>query len=223
MFGCLGRIGCLALLVVIGAAAWFWRAEWYPRVTGEQVVAADASSEWMLVTEASSARGRASVERMAGPRAPEAIALGPAEAAGYVLAGVLRDLPQSAQEVQAAVIGDRLYVRANVALGDLGGDLLGPLAGMVGDRESLLLGGTMCAVSPGVGQFRVAEVKVRDFALPSRVIPGLLRQLRGSRPVPEGVAADGVPLELPPGVGDVLVGRGKVTLYQEATDGVSHC
>lgn len=222
MFGCLGRIGCLALVLLLGAAAWFTRDRWYPALTGERAVAVDeTATAWEPVTPSSGDRGQEMVRRLAEPRGPKAVALAPAEAAGYVLAGVLRELPQSASGLEAAVRGDRLYLRASVALGDLGGDIVGPLAGMLSERETLLLGGTIDVVRPGLAQFRVAEVRVRDFALPSRVIPRLLRELRGSRPLPEGVAEDGVPLQLPENIEEVRVARGKVNLYEEVAGGVS--
>ena len=221
MFGCLGRLGCLVLLLVIGAAAYVTRDRWYPGLVGEREVAAEAGVvAWEPVTPEVADVAQRKVERL-GTGNTGAVPLGPAEATGYVLATVLRDLPQSASGLEASVQGDRLYVRASIALGDLGGEILGPLSGMLSDRETLLLGGTIEAVGPGRGQFRVAEVKVRDFSLPSRVIPRLLRQLRNGRPLPVGVAEDGIPLELPQGVTDVRVARGRVTLYQEASGDAS--
>jgi hypothetical protein len=218
MFGCLARLGCLALVLVLAIGGWFTRDLWYPRVFGAlEVVEADAGAPvWQPVTTDASERGRQLVARLSATGGPAAVTLGPAEAAGYVLAGVLRDLPESASDLESTVIGDRLYLRANVALGQLGGDVLGPLGGMLAERETLVLGGTLEAVRPGLGQFRVAEVKVREFSLPSRAIPRLLRQLRGTRPLPEGIAEDGIPIELPAGVSDVRVARGQVTLYEEA-------
>ncbi len=222
MFGCLGRIGCLVLVLLVAAGAWFTKDRWYPMLAGDRDVIVDAgSTEWVPVTPASGDRGQELVRGLAAPRGPSAVALGPAEAAGYVLAGVLRDLPESASGLEAAIVGDRIQLRASIALGDLGGDLLGPIAGMVSDRESLTLGGTLDMVRPGLAQFRVAEVKVREFSLPPRLIPRVLARLRGGGELPEGVSEDGIPLELPAGVADVRVARGKVTLYEEAADGVS--
>ena len=98
-----------------------------------------------------------------------------------VLDSLLRQLPGADSAAEAAVIGDRLYVRAMVPLAQLGGDALGPLRGMLGARETVLLGGTMDMVRPGLAQFHVNEVKVRDFALPTRAVPRLLRELRRGR------------------------------------------
>lgn len=217
MLGCMARLGCLVVVLVIAAAAWFTRDAWYPRYFGDRVaVEREAGAPvWEPVTETSSARGRELVAQLTAPGGPAAVTLAPAEATGYMLAGVLRALPQAAGDLESTVIGDRLYLRANIALGQLGGDVLGPLGGMLSEREPLLLGGTLETVGPGLVQFRVAEVKVREFSLPTRAIPALLRQLRGDRALPPGVADDAVALELPDGVADVRVARGKVTLYEE--------
>jgi len=218
MFGCLGRIGCLALVLVIAVGAWFTRAEWMPRVLGEPAQEATvAEASWAAVTDASAAAGRTKVARLASSDAPAGVALLPAEVAGYVLDDVLDRLPTSARDVEAAVIGDRLYVRAAVRLQDFGAEALGPLGGMLGDRDTLLLGGTFGVLEPGVGQFRVAEVRVGQFNLPQAVVPRLLRRLRrdeGARPA--GLADDALAVTLPPGVVDVRVGRGRVSVYAEA-------
>ena len=44
-------------------------------------------------------------------------------------------------ELQAAVIDDRLHVRALVKISDFGSGSLGPLAAMLGDREPVEFGG----------------------------------------------------------------------------------
>ena len=218
MFGCLGRIGCLALVLVIGVAAWFTRAEWLPRVVGEPAEEATvAEATWSPVTSETAAAGRAKVARLASSDAPAGVALQPAEVAGYVLDDVLQRLPSAAQDVEAAVIGERLYVRAAVRLQDFGAEALGPLGGMLGERDTLLLGGTLGVLEPGVGQFRVAEVRVGQFTLPQAVVPRLLRRLRRDEATrPAGLADDALAVTLPPGVVDVRIGRGRVSVYGEA-------
>jgi len=49
--------------------------------------------------------------------------------------------------------------------------------------------------------------------VPSTLIPRLLRQIeRGSRPA--GLSDDGLPLVIPPYLGDVRISSGKITLYK---------
>lgn len=214
MFGCLGRLGCLVLVLLLAAAAWFTRDRWAPRLLGERVGAEAAAPVWEPVTAEAAATGREKVQRLTSGSSAM-VALSGAEVAGYVLEEVRRGLPAGSEQVEAAVAGDTLFVRAEVPLRELGGEVLGPLAGMVGDREMLLLGGTLDVIEPGRGQFRVARVQMRDFSLPGSVVPRMLRQLRRGAPQPPGVADDAIALRLPDGVADVRVARGRVTLYRE--------
>jgi hypothetical protein len=216
MFGCIGRLGCLAVLLLIAAGAWLTRDRWYPALTGRDDRATVVDASWEPVTPEAAAAGRRKVERLGERGGPALVALEPAEVAGVVLEGALRQLPSAAQGASASVVGDRVYVRAVLRLRDLGGDVLGPFAGMLGQRDTLLLGGPLEIVGPELAQFRVAEVRVRDFSLPPAVIPRLLRQLRRGGALPAGVAADALPIPVPPQVAEVRVARGRVTLYREA-------
>jgi hypothetical protein len=104
-----------------------------------------------------------------------------------------------------------------VRLQDFGAEALGPLGEMLGDRDTLLLGGTFGVIEPGVGQFRVAEVRVGQFTVPRAVVPRLLRRLRRDEAArPAGLADDALAVTLPPGVVDVRVARGRVSVYGEA-------
>jgi hypothetical protein len=168
------------------------------------------------VTDATTAAGRRKVARLEAPRGPSAVVLQPAELAGYLLGDALRQLPASNDGVRATAVGDRVYVRTSMRLRDLGGEVLGPLAGMLGDRDTLLLGGTLAIVRPGLGAFQVREVKVKDFALPAPVIRRLLPRLRGTGAQPEGVPDDALAMRVPERIADVRVAHGQVTLYEEA-------
>lgn len=216
--GCLRSIGCLVVALAIAAAAWFFRDTWLPYVRGggdrpAEVASPDAA--WQPVSVPAAERGRAAVRRLTGAGGPDSVELTAAELASYVLGKVVAQLPPSAGDIQAAVEGERLRLRATVDLAELGGDELGPLGSMLSSRETVELAGTLQVVRPGLGQFRVHEVRVRDFTLPSRMVPRLVGRLRRG-PVPDGVAPDAFPLEIPAGVGDVRLADGKVTLYRSA-------
>jgi hypothetical protein len=136
------------------------------------------------------------------------------DVASYIYESLAKQLPRSADSIQAAVIGDRLYIRASVKLQDLGGTaVLGPLAGMLGDREQMQFGGTFHIIRPQLAEYQVKDIKVRDLSLPSSMIPRVLRQTeRGSRP--EGLSEDGLPIVVPRYLGDVRIANGRVTLYK---------
>jgi hypothetical protein len=148
------------------------------------------------------------------PSGPVFTSLSGADVASYVFQSLAKQLPPSADSVEAAIIGDRLYIRASVRLSDLGGrSTLGPLAGMVGDRERMQFGGSFHVVRPGLAEFQVKDVKIRDFSVPTPMLPRLLKQIeRGSRP--EGLAPDGLPIVIPRYLGDVRIADDQITLYK---------
>jgi hypothetical protein len=212
--GCLSRIGCLAVIVLIAIAAWLTRDRWISHVTGRAATMAASASLWQPITPQGAERTRELLARLSKPTGPVFGNLAGADVASYVYQSLARQLPPSADSIEAAVIGDRLYIRASVELKDLGGTAsLGPLAGMLGDRERMEFGGTFHVIRPQLAEFEVKDIKIRDLSIPQSMIPRVLRQSeRGSRP--EGLSPDGLPIVIPPYLGDVRIVNGRVTLYK---------
>ena len=209
------KIGCLIVLLVLAIALFLSRSRWLPLVRGGATdVVASTDGVWEPVTAAGAERARIAIQGLATKSGPVFANVRPGDLASYVFVALRRELPPSAQNVAATVIGDRLYVRADIKLTDVGGaEVLGPLAGFLSDRETMLFGGTFEVLRPGLAQFHVQELKLRELAIPQRMIPRLVKRIgHGARP--EGVAPDGLPLLVPEQIGDVRVGRGKVTLYK---------
>ena len=217
MFGCLKRLGCLFIVLLVLAAAWLTRDRWYHRVSGGEPPAVGTRATdivWEPLTDEGAERARTAVRSLNRRGGPAFVNTRPGDISAYVFTGVARQLPPSAEDVRAAVIGDRLYVKALVKLSDFGGArVLGPLSGFVSERDTVQFGGNFEILRPGLAQFRVREIKFRELSLPSPMIPRLLAQIRrGARP--EGVTDGGLPLEVPNYIGDVRTGQGRVTLYK---------
>lgn len=215
MFGCIGRLGCLAVALLIAGAAYFTRGVWAPRVMPKSTAPAVAStSVWQPVTPSGAERARRAIESLGARSGPVFVNIAPADLAAYVYNELSRQVPGTAQGMQAAVVGDQLFMRAEIALRDLkAAGTLGPLGAMLSDRETLTLGGRIELVEPGLAQYRLSEMKLKELALPRAAIPRLLGQLsRAQRPA--GVAPDGIPLRVPATISDVRVGQGKITLYK---------
>lgn len=215
MKGFFSRLGCLIIVLAILAAAWYW----YARVdlpsaastTGGS--AAPVSSSWQPLTAADAERGRAAVQSLGRQSGPVFANLTPAEAASYIFTVVARQLPPSAQNAEATVVGDRLYVRSDVDLRDFGGaKALGPVGMLLGDRDSVRFGGTISMLRPGLGQFVAQEVKIGRFEIPSALIPRLLKPMK-RKPV-AGVAENALPMVMPAYISDVRISSGKITLYK---------
>jgi hypothetical protein len=68
-------------------------------------------------------------------------------------------------------------------------------------------------ISKGIAEFRVTEVRVHDVGVPGPLISNLVKPLvHGPRPA--GLSANGIPITIPPYIGDARIARGKITLYK---------
>ncbi len=218
MGGCLRSIGCLVLLVVLGAAAWLFRGEWEPAVrriaTGSPSSADQSASHWEPVTAQGSSRAHDAVDRLGAKSGPVFANVPPGDLASYVFDAPAKQLPPSASNVEAAAIGEQLAIRADVRLADFGGPAsFGPVAGMLSDREPIQFTGTLAITQPGLAEFRVTSVRIKDLAVPSAMIPSILQRM-GHVTRPPGPAPSGLPSAVPRSIADVRVHDGKITLYK---------
>lgn len=213
MFACLGRLGCLVLILVAAVVAWLTRERWQPRVFGER---GSVTVAWEPVTAAAGARAREGVASLRRSGGPAYVSLTAAEVASLLAVESGYGLPAALDSVMAAIDDDRVRLRALVPLDAIRGlDALGPLSGLLDTREPIELGGTLAVVHPGLAEFRVGSVMLADLSLPQAAIPRLLARL-DPRQRPQGIAPEGIAISIPEHVGEVLVARGRVTLYRRA-------
>jgi hypothetical protein len=217
--GCIGRIGCLVALALLAVIGWLTRDRWLRMISDRTsdrsdsaVAAAALEGVWRPLTADGAERARRALEELQQPNGPTAVAVTAPDLGAYVYRELARQLPPSADSVEAMAVGDQLHVRASVRLQELGGrDVLGPLAGMLGDRERFQIGGNLRVVRPGLGELLVRDVRVGQLRIPSGLIPRLLRQA-SRRDRPPGISESGLPLRLPEYVGEVRVSGGAVTV-----------
>lgn len=221
MKGCFRRAGCLVLIIAL-VALWYW----YARVerpapstkpaagTAATAGTSAANTGWEPLTTVDAERGRVAVEALAQRSGPVFANLTPGEAASYIFLVVAKQLPPSARNAEAAIMGDRLYVRSEVELKDFGGaSQLGALGMLLGSRDSVLLGGTIHMLKPGLAEFRVQEVKLGRLDVPQNLIPRLITQMKRGKKV-EGISPNGLPMVMPSYISDVRIADGKITLYK---------
>ncbi len=171
---------------------------------------------WEPITVLNAERGKRQVESLRDSRGPVFANLTGAEAASYIFLSATRQLPKGAENAKASVQGNELIVRAEVPLAEFGAKkVLGPLAGILGDKDTLLLGGHINVVGPGLGEFVVTRLKVGKLTVPSPLIPRLISEIRkGERPV--GVAPNALPMPVPEFISDVRIANGRITVYKNA-------
>jgi hypothetical protein len=221
MGGCLRRLGCLILLLAIACVGWLTREKWLKIVPGAKA-GADSSSAtaaapertWQPLSPDAGARGKRAIDGLAAARGPVFVNLAPDEIASYVVQAAGGAFPGTADSVEAAVIGDVLYVRAIVPTKDIAGSgVLGPLAGLLNERERVSLGGSLRVIKPGLSEFQLRDVKLRDFSVPRAAIPRLVRQITKGKTTP-GVSNDALAVPTPKSLADVRIANGRVTLYK---------
>jgi hypothetical protein len=206
-------IGCLVVVLLAAAAGWMLRGR-LTAFTARDTAVADTAVVWEPITTEGAERARKAIDELGQRASPVFVSIRPGDVSSYIFVALARQLPPSAENIEAAVIGDRLQVRATVKLSDFGGaGALGPLAGFLGERETMQLGGYFHVIRPGLAEFRVTDLRLREFNVPSNLIPRLIRNFsKGARP--PGVNEDGLPLVVPEYLADVRIANRRVVLYR---------
>jgi hypothetical protein len=207
------KFGCLLVILALLAGAWYWYTRVGPAKTGAPTAVVSTAKLWQPITTADAQRGRAALQSLSRPSGPVFANLTAGEAASYIFLVAAKQLPPTLRGAEAAVIGNRLYVRSEVELKELGGSgALGALGALLGDKDSVTLGGTINMLGPGRGEFIIQEVKIGRLDLPSALIPRIVSRIKtGSR---EGVASNGLPMAMPQYISDVRIANGKITVYK---------
>ena len=219
MKGFFRRIGCLIVIVLIIVGVWYWYAVQQSPTgsnapTTAEATATSVNTGWRPLTAGDAERGRLAVQSLGRQSGPVFANLSPAEAASYIFLVLAKQLPPSAKNAEAEIVGERLYVRSEVELKDFGGSKnLGPLGMLLGERDSVRLGGTINMLKPGLGEFLVQEVKLGRLDVPTSLIPRLVSQMKRGKQV-EGISRNGLPMVMPAYISDVRISNGKITLYK---------
>jgi hypothetical protein len=201
-------------MVVLAVAAGWMLRDRFNFGDRDTPVAGDTAVVWEPITTEGAERARKAIETLGVRTGPAFTSVRPGDVSSYIFVALAKQLPPSAENIESAVIGDRLHVRASVRPADFGGaGSLGPLAGFLSERETMQLGGYFHVIRPGLAQFRVSQLTIGTFNAPATLIPRLIRGFsKGARP--EGVADDGLPLVVPSYLADVRIAGGRVVLYR---------
>jgi hypothetical protein len=217
MKGCFRRAGCLVLILAL-LCAWYWYTHLRRPASAARPTSTTSTAvapEWQPLTQADADRGRVAVESLAQRSGPVFANLSAAEAASYIFLVVAKQLPPSAKNVEASIKGERLYVRSEVDLKDFGGSgQLGTLGMLLGSRDSVLLGGTIHMLKPGLGEFLVQDVKIGRLEVPQGLVPRLITEMKKRGKQVPGIAPNGLPMVMPVYISDVRIADGKITLYK---------
>jgi hypothetical protein len=194
----------LFVLLVACVVAWFTRDRWMPRrLHSSASTAPAAGGDWHPLTVAAADSAAAALNQLSQSRGQVFQTISATAAGSFVFQQLAHRAPTPSDSLEAMGNGDRISLRANVKLSDIGGlGDLGPMLGMLKDRERVTLTGTMRAVSPGMAEFQILEARIRELPVPHAMVSSLVRRVeRGAHPA--GVDADALPLPIP-GIGGAL-------------------
>lgn len=213
MFGCLRRVGCLALLIIVAGAAYITRHRWIPLVLpghGENV----AAFAWKPISADGAARARRALVRLNEPTGPVFANVSPEELASFILDSVAKTT-ETPRPVEAAVQRDMFLLRTTVRVGDLGLENVPFVGGAADKTATVVIGGTLTVERPGLGEWRVKTVRVDAIEVPGPILARATRAL--ARYMQRaGTRDDSFGFALPPQVADLRVDKGKITLYKAA-------
>jgi hypothetical protein len=203
------------MLAVLAVGGWFTRDLWMPERYRAHAAAPTrgVAAGWEPITNAGAERTKVALQKLNEPRGQAFQTLSSGDLASYAIHALSPGLVGSADSIQTRVVGDAVIIHANVRTADLGSVVsLGPIAGMIGDREPVELAGTFHVLKPGLAEFDVSDVKIRTLPIPRGMIATLVRKVGGTRPA--GLSETGLALPIPRYIGDIRVSNGKVTLYK---------
>jgi hypothetical protein len=159
-------------------------------------------------TPAAVASGNAKIGALRSPAPPDSVVLSANEMASLIGSGIDWTVRRTFDSLRVELLDSALAIHARLDTRALPPDALGPIAGLVGEREPIRLGGTIAIERPGTARFTVREMSLRGFAFPAAAVRSVARQMAGAR-------ADGtIPFTVDRGIADLLVRPTGVVLYR---------
>ena len=216
MNGCLKgvlRLGCLALVLVAGLVAWWFRepilrsaSRWLgPRRTALPPVTDTAVG---APTPRSLASSQTKAERLKQPSGPDSVVLSPNEVAALIGSGLDWSVRKTFDSLRVELLEGALAVHCRLDTRAIPPDALGPFGAMLNPMEPLRLAGPVAIERPGIARWRVEELSLRGVPFPAPMIRQLVQRMAGAD------STGAVPLRVSPAFADVVVHPTGVVLYK---------
>ena len=150
------------------------------------------------------------LERLAERGGPPYVDLSADEVASLIEEAIGRAGGRGLDSIMVGLMENEIRLRGSLDMSRVPRDLLGPLAGMVDQREPVVIGGPLGRDSTSQLFLDVTTLRVDDFPFPRSMIARLLREAR----LP-GIVGTRVALPAMRGVADVRVTPEYVRLYRD--------
>ena len=216
MNGCLKgvlRLGCLALVLVAGLVAWWFRepllrtaSRWLgPRRTALPPVTDTAVG---APTPRSLASSQTKAERLKQPSGPDSVVLSPNEVAALIGSGLDWSVRKTFDSLRVELLEGALAVHCRLDTRAIPPDALGPFGAMLNPMEPLRLAGPVTIERPGIARWRVEELSLRGVPFPAPMIRQLAQRMARAD------STGAVPLRVSPAFADIVVHPTGVVLYK---------
>lgn len=209
----MARLGCLVGLAAVALAAWWFRA---PLVRGAGGLFGSRPPLPRIAesigapTPAAVASARAKLESLDGAGGPDSVVLTANEVASWVGGGIDWRVRQTFDSLRVELRPDTLVLHARLDTRALPPEALGPFGGLVEPREPLRIAGPVSVVAPGVAEFRVSALVLRDFEFPGVAVRRLAERVAGAN------ENGGFFVPLPVAARDLALGPAGLVLYRSA-------
>lgn len=217
MNGCLKgllRLFVFALLLAGVAAAWWYRAPLgraVERLTGRRgtalpPVSADSGIGAPTPSALASAEAKMTALRRRG--GPDSVTLSANEMASLVGSGIDWTVRRTFDSLRVELREGVLAVHARLETKLIPREALGPLRGLLAEREPLRIAGPIAIARPGIARWTVRELSLRGFPFPPPAVRSLARQAAGAD------STGAVALRVDSAIADVAVHVAAVVLYR---------
>ncbi|MGH7513165.1 MAG: hypothetical protein ACREOQ_09605, partial [Gemmatimonadales bacterium] len=137
----------------------------------------------------------------------DSIVLTPSEVASLMGRGLSPAFRKELDSLQVELLDDAVRVRARLRTARLPREMVGPLASVLQPHEPVEATGPLRVTGPGVGEWAVRSVQIRDFPVPASTVRTLVSLTLGDS------TRSTVPWKVPAGVRAVRVRPTGATLY----------
>src|SRR5687767_1188849 len=99
--GCLKKIGCLSLAIVLLIVGYLGRGLWMPKIRGSKPEPVTATSTWQPLTPQGAGRAQRMLQQLSQDGGPPSVTVPAAELVAYIVQQLSSALPESADSIQA--------------------------------------------------------------------------------------------------------------------------
>lgn len=218
MNGCLkglARLFVFALLLVGVAAAYWYRqpiGQAFGRLVGRRDTALPKVSPDSGVgapTPAALASAQRKLASLSQAHGPDSVVFTPNEMASFIGNAIDWSVRKSFDSLRIELAEGSIAVNARLDTKLIPQDALGPLRGLLAEREPIRIAGPLRIVRPGVARWTVQSIALRGFPFPGPAVKALARQTAGAD------TSGAVALQVDPSVADLALHSGGVVLYRK--------